>query len=135
VGTDERINYINNEIELRRNALRDHRDLIGSVSGLAAALPFNLAAGLALDQARRVDIATSNLPGPPIDAYFAGQRVQQWIPIGPVAGTAVNVSLLSYTDSVFVGMHIDPAAIPETRLLKNCLRAGFGDLGVQARVG
>jgi WS/DGAT/MGAT family acyltransferase len=134
VGTDERIAYINSEIELRRNALRDHRDLIGSVSGLAAALPTNLATGLALGQASRVDIATSNLPGPPVNAYFGGQRVQRWIPIGPVAGTAVNVSLLSYTDSVFVGMHIDPAAVPETKLLKNCMRAGFGDLGVRARV-
>ncbi len=64
VGTAERIAYINNEIELRRHALRDHRDLIGSVSGLAAALPTNLATGLALGQASRVDIATSNLPGP-----------------------------------------------------------------------
>lgn len=134
VGTDERIAYINTEIELRRTALREHRDLIGSVSGLAASLPFNLAAGLALDQASRVDIATSNLPGPPIDAYFGGQRIQRWIPVGPVAGTAVNVSLLSYANSVFVGMHIDPAAIPETKLLKNCMRAGFGDLGVRARI-
>ncbi|MFW2380465.1 MAG: wax ester/triacylglycerol synthase domain-containing protein [Acidimicrobiales bacterium] len=134
VGTDERLAYINTEIELRRNALRDHRDLIGSVSGLAAALPFNLAAGLALDQASRVDIATSNLPGPPVDAYFAGQRILRWIPVGPVAGTAVNVSLLSYADAVFVGMHIDPAAIAQTKLLKNCMRAGFGDLGVRARI-
>ena len=134
VGTDERIEYINAEIELRRNALRSHRDLIGSVSGLAAALPFNLAAGLAVDQASRVDIATSNLPGPPIEAFFGGAKVLRWIPVGPVAGTAVNVSLMSYTDSVFVGMHIDPAAIPESKLLKNCLRAGFGDVGVRATI-
>ncbi|NNE96551.1 MAG: DUF1298 domain-containing protein, partial [Acidimicrobiales bacterium] len=86
------------------------------------------------DQASRVDIATSNLPGPPVEAYFAGAKVLRWIPIGPVAGTAVNVSLMSYTDSVFVGMHIDPAAIPETKLLKNCLRAGFGDVGVRAKI-
>ncbi len=134
VGTDERVSYINAEIQLRREALRSHRDIMGSVSGLAAALPTNLSAGLALGQASRIDLATSNVPGPPIDAYFGGQRILRWIPIGPVAGTAVNVSLLSYTDSVFVGLHIDPAAIPETKLLKNCFRAGFGDLGVRARI-
>ena len=134
VGTEERVNYINAEIQLRRDALRSHRDIMGSVSGLAAALPTNLSAGLALGQASRIDLATSNVPGPPIDAYFGGQRIRRWIPIGPVAGTAVNVSLLSYADSVFVGLHIDPAAIPETKLLKNCFRAGFGDLGVRARI-
>ncbi len=134
VGTDERVDYIHAEIQLRRDALSSHRDLMGSVSGLAAALPTNLSAGLALGQASRIDLATSNVPGPPMNAYFGGQKILRWIPIGPVAGTAVNVSLLSYSDSVFVGMHIDPAAIPETKLLKNCFRAGFGDLGVRALI-
>ncbi len=134
VGADERVAYINTEIQLRRDALRSHRDLLGSVSGLAAALPTDLSAGLALGQASRVDLATSNVPGPPIDAFFAGQKVLKWIPVGPVSGTALNVTLLSYTDSVFVGMHIDPAAISEVKLLKNCFRAGFGDLGIRARI-
>ncbi len=134
IGTEERVAYINSEIQLRRDALRSHRDLLGSVSGLAAALPSNLAAGLTLDQARRVDLATSNVPGPPLPAFFGGQLIQRWIPVGPVAGTALNVTLMSYNSSCFVGMHIDPAAIAETKLLKNCLRAGFGDLGVRARI-
>ena len=134
VSTDERVSYINAEIQLRRDALSSHRDLMGSVSGLAAVLPTNISASLALGQARRIDLATSNVPGPPISGYFGGQRILRWIPIGPVAGTAVNVSLLSYGDSAFVGMHLDPAAIPETKLLKNCFRAGFGDLGVRARI-
>lgn len=134
VGVDERVAYINAEIQLRRDTLRSHRDLLGSVSGLAASLPSNLTAGLALDQARRIDLATSNVPGPAVPAYFSGQRILRWIPIGPVSGTALNVTLLSYADACFVGMHLDPAAITESKLLKNCIRAGFGDIGARARI-
>ncbi len=134
VDAVERLAYINKEIRVRREALRSHRQILGSVSGLAAALPAGLSASLTLDQARRVDLATSNVPGPPLPAYFAGQKVLRWIPVGPVSGTAVNVTLLSYNNAAFIGMHIDPAAIAESKLLKNCVRAGFGDLGVRARI-
>lgn len=134
VGLDERVKYIHSEILLRRETLSAHRDLLGSVSGLAAVLPSSIAAGLTLGQAARVDLATSNVPGPPMPAFFGGQRILRWVPIGPVSGTAVNMTLLSYDDAAYIGMHIDPAAISETKLLKNCVRAGFGDLGVRARI-
>ena len=81
-----------------------------------------------------MDLATSNVPGPPVPVFFAGRRVIRWIPVGPVSGTAVNVTLMSYDGTAYVGMHIDPAAIPDPKLLKNCLRAGLGDLGLRARI-
>ena len=74
VDTAERLDYIDAEILVRREALRSHRQLLGSVSGLAAALPAGLSASLTLEQARRVDVATSDVPGPRSRRSWLGRR-------------------------------------------------------------
>jgi hypothetical protein len=43
----------------------------------------------------------------------------------PNGGAAVNFALLSYQDRASIGMNIDPAAIPDTRLFVDSIKAGF----------
>jgi hypothetical protein len=72
-----------------------------------------------------VDVLASNLPGSPVDLYLGGARVDRIIPIGPRGGTALNLTLLSHTDSVDIGLNMDPIAIPDPDVLVDCVRSGF----------
>ncbi len=92
-----------------------------AVAGLATVLPTGLLARLARQQTRTVDFATSNVKGSPVPVYLAGARVLHSYPVGPIIGTAFNLTLLSYEDSLDMGLHIDPAAVAEPELLRTCL--------------
>lgn len=71
------------------------------------------------------DFTTSNVPGAPIPIYIAGARVEAMIPFGPLAGVAVNVTLLSSLDDVHVGINSDMAAVPDPEVLLECLQESF----------
>jgi len=77
---------------------------------------------------RTVDVVASNLPGPPVDLYLAGARLERLVPFGPRGGAGLNVTLLSFRDSVHVGVNMDPAATPDTGTLLDCLAAGFEEV-------
>jgi hypothetical protein len=49
-------------------------------------------------------------------------------PFGPRSGAAVNVTVLSYLDGLFVGVNTDPAAVPDHGRLMACLRDGFDEV-------
>jgi hypothetical protein len=53
--------------------------------------------------------------------------------MGPVTGTAFNITLLSYNDLCHFGLHIDPAAVADSDLLVKSIGLSFRELGV-ARV-
>jgi len=78
--------------------------------------------------ARAIDVVASNVPGPPVDLYLAGCRLERMIPIGPRGGAGLNVTLLSYCGTVHVGVNMDPAATPDTTVLADCLAAGFEEV-------
>ena len=48
--------------------------------------------------------------------------------MGPVAGTAWNITMMSYAGTLFMGVHVDPAAVEDTDLLMRSLRDGFAEL-------
>jgi WS/DGAT/MGAT family acyltransferase len=77
---------------------------------------------------RAVDVVASNVQGPPVDLYLAGARLERMVPFGPREGAGLNVTLLSYGDSVHVGVNMDPAATPDTGTLLDCLAAGFEEV-------
>ena len=82
-----------------------------------------LAAGL-----RSMDLLASNLPGPPVPLFLAGAQLERIVPIGPRAGSALNVTLLSHCESVQIGLNADPVAIPDGDVLLDCVRAGFDEV-------
>jgi diacylglycerol O-acyltransferase len=75
-----------------------------------------------------VDLVASNVPGAPIELFTAGSRVQQMFALGPMAGSAVNLTLLSYLDEVHIGINLDPAAVTEPERFVDCYRAGWDDV-------
>jgi WS/DGAT/MGAT family acyltransferase len=99
-----------------------------AVAGLAPLLPTSLLTRLARQQTRTVDFATSNVRGAPVPVYLAGAQVLHNYPMGPLLGTAFNLTLLSYDGSLDMGLHLDPAAVSEPELLRRCLEDAIGDL-------
>lgn len=100
----------------------------GSLAGLLSALPSSMLVALTRSQARTIDFAASNLRGSPVDVYLAGARIEANYPMGPRAGCALNVTLLSQLDSLDMGINIDPAAVSDPATLLDCLEESFGAL-------
>ncbi len=101
---------------------------ISSLSGIANLLPTSVVTKTARSQAGRIDFATSNLRGAPFALYCAGGKIEQIACMGPVAGTAANITALSYNGSLDFGMFIDPVAIEDPAGYRACVEAAFADL-------
>ena len=83
---------------------------------------------LARQQAQTIDFATSNVRGSPVEVFVAGARLMENYPVGPLAGVAYNLTLLSYDNSLDMGVHIDTAAVTDPELLRRCLEGSFAAL-------
>lgn len=103
-------------------------DATESLSVLLAYLPTAALVNATRGQSRTIDFATSNLRGSPVDLYIGGTRIVANYPMGPRAGCALNVTLLSYRGDLHMGLNLDPAAIEEPDLLLACFDRSFAEL-------
>jgi diacylglycerol O-acyltransferase / wax synthase len=101
---------------------------LSALAGIAAGLPTSVITRLARQQTQTVDFATSNVRGAPVPVYLAGATILANHPVGPVAGVAFNLTLLSYNHSLDMGVNIDRAAVTEPELLRKLLERAFKDL-------
>ena len=99
-----------------------------TLAAVASALPTSLITRLARQQSQTVDFATSNVRAAPVPLYVAGAEILQNYAVGPLAGVAYNLTLLSYNHSLDMGVNIDTAAVTEPELLRECLEKAFADL-------
>jgi len=99
-----------------------------TLAAVAATLPTSFITRLARQQAQTVDFATSNVRGAPVPLYLAGSQILQNYAVGPLAGVAYNLTLLSYNHSLDMGVNIDTAAVTQPELLRKCLEKAFADL-------
>lgn len=129
-GLDERIDELRRQVAAQRDDLTTTTDALSTFGAVANLLPASVAASLALQQTQRIDVATSNLPGPAIDLWVAGQRITSLRPVGPVGGTAFNATLLSVGAEATLGLHVDPATGIDADELAADVLAGFRELGV-----
>jgi len=119
----ERMLEVKRVAEQEREAARKGGDL-SSLAGVANLLPTSVVTRTARDRAARLDFATSNLRGAPFTLYCAGAKVEATIPLGPVAGTAANITALSYDGNIDIGVLVDPVAIEDpARLRRNIIEA------------
>ena len=102
--------------------------LVSSLAGVLTALPSQLLTKVARQQVGTVDFTTSNVRGAPFDLYFAGALIQANHPIGPMAGTAFNLTTLSYRGSLDMGLVCDLAAVDDPPRLRELLELAFEEL-------
>jgi len=102
--------------------------LYQAVAGVVTALPPPLLIRLAKAQTDTVDFTTSNVRAAPFDLFIAGALMTGNYPLGPLGGTAFNLTTMSYRGRLDLGLHVDPGAVQEPDLLLRCLTDSFGEL-------
>lgn len=102
--------------------------LVEELAGLIGVLPTSVLVNIARAQARTLDFVTSNLRGSPVPLHLAGRRIEASVPFGPRIGSALNVTLFSYTDEMQLGLNLDPVAVTRPGLLLDCLSESFAAL-------
>ncbi len=108
--------------------LRSESASLETVATLAGGLPTSVITRLARQQAETVDFATSNVRGSPVPVYVAGAKLLENYPVGPLAGVAFNLTLLSYMGSLDTCANIDTAAVADPKLLARSLKQSFAAL-------
>ncbi len=101
---------------------------VDALAAVAATLPTSVITRLARQQAQTVDFATSNVRGAPVPLYLAGAQILENYPVGPLLGVAYNLTLLSYSGSLDMGVNIDTQAVTDPALLRRCLERAFAEL-------
>jgi WS/DGAT/MGAT family acyltransferase len=73
--------------------------------------------GARLGAVRRLrpgNLVVSNVPGPTFPLYLAGMRMESVFPIGPIVdGVALNITVQSYLNTLFVGLNACPVVVPD----------------------
>lgn len=109
---------------------RDERalDVVGSMAGLVNLVPTALVTRVARAQVETIDFTTSNLRAAPFELFIAGARIEATYALGPLAGTAFNVTMMSYDGSLQMGIHSDPGAIDDPEALRDDIATAFDEL-------
>jgi diacylglycerol O-acyltransferase / wax synthase len=96
-----------------------------------------LIAGLRLLERPRplFNVMISNFRGPSFPLYCAGAKLVAPYPLGPLfAGAALNITLQSYLDTLFVGLVGDADAVADLDRMPGLLRESLAELVKQAGV-
>ncbi len=101
---------------------------LAGLAGVANLLPTSLVTGLARSQAAQMDFATSNLRGARTQLYISGAAVTANYPFGPLAGTAFNLTTMSYHGRLDMGLFVDPVAVDDPADLRDDLEAAYDEL-------
>lgn len=62
----------------------------------------------------KATVVLTNVPGPPIPLYMAGQQIREimfWVPAAGRLG--VGISILSYAGNVYLGVATDEGLVPD----------------------
>jgi diacylglycerol O-acyltransferase / wax synthase len=117
-------------VRARCVAARDEpaNHLVEPMSNLLNRLPTSVVTQIFGTMMKGLDFQASNVPGSPFPLFLLGTPIEAIFPFGPLAGAAVNVTLLSYQNELNVGVNVDPAAVPDVDVFMECLRTAYDDL-------
>jgi len=104
---------------------------IGLVSGLAGVinlLPTSAVVRITRQQTEATDFTTSNVRAAPFDLFIAGGRIEGTYALGPLAGTAFNLTMMSYSGTLNMGLHVDVGAVDDPELLRESIQESFAEL-------
>ena len=80
-----------------------------------------------------MNLIISNVPGPPFPIYCAGAPITALYPMGPLLyGTGINITVISYQDSVDVGFMVCRDLVPEPWVLVDGIRDSLAELHAAA---
>ena len=112
----------------RRDEVAEGGETLAALAGVANWLPTSVVTQMARARSSSIDFATSNMRGAPVTTYVAGAEAERMIVMGPVAGTAMNITTLSYNGNLEIGLFIDPVAVEDPAALRDCMEQAYADL-------
>ena len=124
---DERFGVISAVMQAKRADVSG-QGLMGAVAGVANLLPTSIVTSVARSRASKMDFVTSNLRGAKTRLYISGARVDGNHPFGPLAGTAFNLTMMSYAGGLDMGLLVDPVAIDHPEDLRDHLDVAYRQL-------
>jgi WS/DGAT/MGAT family acyltransferase len=124
---EDRFHQIQTLVAERRASVKG-RGALSAIAGVVNLLPTSVSTRVARQQAAKVDLATSNIRGAPMQTYIAGSAVVAGIPLGPVAGTAANLTTISQNGRMNMGLLVDPIAVADPAGLARNIDAAFTSL-------
>ncbi len=75
------------------------------------------------------NVVISNVPGPPFPLYLAGSKLVAAYPMGPLMeGAGLNITVLSYEDSIDFGFMVDPELVGDVWSLADHTASAFEEL-------
>jgi diacylglycerol O-acyltransferase len=75
------------------------------------------------------NVTMSNVPGPPFPLYITGAQVKAVYPVGPIYdGPALNITVMSYLDSLDFGINVCPDIVPESWRITEALHDALAEL-------
>ena len=75
------------------------------------------------------NVVISNVPGPPFPLYYAGAKAVCTLPMGPVMeGAGLNITVLSYMDSIDVGFMVCRELVPDVWKLADFAQEAMAEL-------
>jgi WS/DGAT/MGAT family acyltransferase len=102
--------------------------LTEALAGVLNQLPTTITTALFGSMLKGADFVTSNVPGAPFPIYAAGAELERMFPFAPLAGAAVNVTLLSHCGTCCIGINVDAVAIPDSDVFLRCIDDGFTEI-------
>ncbi len=113
-----------------RIAKGDHRgSAVPFFMGVASMMPRVAFRALAQQAVGRFHLICTNIPGPTTRRFLADAKVESIYPFAPLMlGAPLSVALLSYGDTLAVGIDVDPAALPRPEQLADHLRESVQEL-------
>ena len=97
----------------------------GTLAAMLNTVPTTLLTQVFTGMLTCLDFAATNVAGVTFPLYVGGARMESMLAFAPPGGAALNVSLLSYLDTAYIGLNVDPVAVPDPGLLLACMEEGF----------
>jgi len=110
-------------------------DSVDTASSWLALLPSVVVVRAGQQIAGAVDFVCSNVKAAPFDLFVAGSLIEGNYPIGPLAGTAFNLTTMSYNGQLCMGLVVDTAAVERPEMLLAEVNRAYEEiLGAVARI-
>ena len=130
----------------RLQAIRERQDLLkqeNQARGLELLMrlagntptPLQVIAGAAPTSNTLVNMICTNVPGPMIPLYSVGHLMLSHHPLVPLSmDMGLGVGVTSYNHRLYFGLMVDPNAVPDVDVLRQCVEESFFELRAAAGV-
>jgi hypothetical protein len=75
------------------------------------------------------NVVVTNVPGPPLDLYLAGARLESVFPVVPLfVNQGLGIALFSYAGKLHFGLNADRDVLPDVADFARALAQSFNEL-------